>query len=102
MRAGVWKARALSRDLRERNYNGVGCDRSDPEPRTVAIQQFETRPGKQAQVDWGHGRAGSESSGRPPSSWVISRLMMAEVGLDRKIGKRPEPLQSHSGTYCAL
>ncbi len=60
MRAGVWNASVLLRELRERNYSGgytILKDWLQPQrraTRTVAVRRFETSPGKQAQVDWGH------------------------------------------------
>src|ERR1700733_1406792 len=60
MQAGVWNARVLLRELRERNYTGGYTLLTDwlrpqrEDARTVAVRRFETPPGKQAQVDWGH------------------------------------------------
>jgi hypothetical protein len=60
MRAGVGNAQVLLRELRKRNYTGgytILKDWLHPErssARTVAVRRFETPPGKQAQVDWGH------------------------------------------------
>ena len=57
----------------------------------VAVRRFETPPGKQAQVDWGH--LGSlEWEGQEQKLWAFtftlgySRRLMAEVALDQKIG----------------
>jgi transposase len=62
LRAGVCNARLLLRELRERNYTGSYTILTDwlwlrPQrsaARVVAVRHFETDPGKQAQVDWGH------------------------------------------------
>src|ERR1700732_604196 len=60
MRSGVWNARVLLRELRERNYTGSYTLLTDwlrpqrKEAQSVAVRRFETPPGKQAQVDWGH------------------------------------------------
>lgn len=60
LKAGVWNARVLLRELRGRNYAGgysILTDWLRPQresARVVAVRRFETRPGKQAQVDWGH------------------------------------------------
>src|SRR5580692_5747704 len=60
MQAGVWNARVLVRELRERNYSGGYTLLTDwlrpqrKESLSVAVRRFETPPGKQAQVDWGH------------------------------------------------
>ena len=56
----MWNAQVLLRELRERNYSGgysILTDWLRPQreaARTVAVRRFETPPGKQAQVDWGH------------------------------------------------
>jgi transposase len=97
MRAGVWNACVLLRELRERNYSGgytILKDWLQPQRkamRTVAVRRFETPPGKQAQVDWGH-LGTLEWEGQERQLWAFtftlgySRRMMAEVALDQKIG----------------
>jgi transposase len=90
MQAGVWK-------LRERGYRGgytILTDWLRPQrlsARVVAVRRFETPPGRQAQVDWGH--LGSiEISGREYKLWGFtltlgySRMLMAEAALDQKLG----------------
>ena len=57
----------------------------------VAVRRFETPPGKQAQVDWGHlGTLAWEDQERKLWAFTFtlgySRRMMAEVALDQKIG----------------
>jgi transposase len=60
LQAGVWNAVVLLREIRERGYaGGYGTVKEFLQPqreaaRTVAVRRFETAPGKQAQVDWGH------------------------------------------------
>ena len=60
LQAGVWNAQVLLRELRQRNYSGgytILTDWLRPQresARVVAVGRFETPPGKQAQVDWGH------------------------------------------------
>ena len=60
MRAGVWNARVLLRELRERSYSGSYTLLTDwlrpqrKSAQTAAVRRFETPAGKQAQVDWGH------------------------------------------------
>jgi transposase len=60
MRAGVWNARVLLRELQQRSYAGsytILADWLRPQresARTVAVRRFETPAGKQGQVDWGH------------------------------------------------
>ena len=82
---------------RERNYTGgytILKDWLHPQrssARTVAVRRFETPPGKQAQVDWGH-LGTLECEGQERKLWAFtytmgySRRMMAEVVLDQKIG----------------
>jgi len=56
----VWNAQVLLRELRERNYGGGYSILTEwlrpqrKEALSVAVRRFETPPGKQAQVDWGH------------------------------------------------
>src|SRR5260370_37279130 len=58
--AGVWNARVLLRELRERNYAGgytILTDWLGPQPRAardVAVPLFETAPGIQAHRDCEH------------------------------------------------
>jgi transposase len=60
MRAGVWNARVLLRELQQRSYAGsytILTDWLRPQresARTVAVRRFETPAGKQGQVDCGH------------------------------------------------
>jgi transposase len=95
--AGVWNARVLMRELRERGYRGsytILTDWLRPKraaARVVAVRRFETPPGKQAQVDWGH--LGSiDFGGKEQRLWMFtltlgySRTMMAEVALDQTLG----------------
>lgn len=97
MQAGVWNARVLLRELRQRGYAGgytllTGWLRPQrAAARTVAVRRFETSPGQQAQVDWGH--LGSiEIQGEQRKLWGFaftlgySRMMMAEAALDQKLG----------------
>jgi len=59
--------------------------------RTVAVRRFETPPGKQAQVDWGHLGA-LDMNGEERRLWGFtftlgySRTMMAEAAVDQKLG----------------
>jgi transposase len=95
--AGVWNGQVLLRELNERGYQGSYTLLTDwlrPQRRSaqeVAVRRFETPPGRQAQVDWGH--LGSlEDDGRKQQLWGFtftlgySRCMMAEAAVDQKLG----------------
>ncbi len=97
MQAGVWNARVLLRELRERGFGGsytLLTDWLHPQreaARVVAVRRFETPPGQRGQVDWGH--LGSLQIGeqeRPLWGFTLtlgySRMMMAEAALDQKLG----------------
>ena len=97
LQAGVWNARVLLRELRSRNYSGGYTILTDwLRPRrgaahVMAVRRFETAPGKQAQVDWGH--LGSlTAEGEEHALWGFamtlgySRRMMAEAATNQKLG----------------
>lgn len=97
LQAGVWNARVLLRELRERSYSGgytILTDWLRPQRKAacmVAVRRFETPPGKQAQVDWGHlGSLADE--GEEHMLWGFtmtlgySRMMMAAAATDQKLG----------------
>ena len=97
LKAGVWNAQVLLRELRERNYQGgytILTDWLRPQresARVVAVRRFETPPGKQAQVDWGHlGWLADEREERRLWGFAItlgySRMMVAEAATDQKLG----------------
>ena len=96
LRAGVWNARVLMRELRERSYDGGYTILTDwlrpqrKEAESLAVRRFETPPGKQAQVDWGH--LGTLSDGdRERKLWGFtmtlgfSRRMFASAATDQKL-----------------
>ena len=97
LKAGVWNARVLMRELRQRGYAGsytILTDWLRPQresARVVAVRRFETPIGHQAQVDWGH--LGTIAvDGKPRQMWGFtftlgySRAMMAEAALDQTLG----------------
>ena len=97
MKAGVWNARVLLRELRERGYTGgytLLTDWLRPQrqsAQTNAVRRFETPAGKQGQVDWGH-LGTLEVDGQERKLWGFtftlghSRAMMSEATLDQKLG----------------
>ena len=97
LKAGVWNAQVLLRELRARGYPGgytILKDWLQPQresARSVAVRRFETPPGKQAQVDWGHlGTIEMDGQQRALNGFTFtlghSRAMMAEAALDQKLG----------------
>jgi len=97
LKAGVWNAQVLLRELRARGYLGgytILKDWLQPQREsagTVAVRRFETPPGKQAQVDWGHlGTIEMDGRLRALNGFAFtlgySRTMMAEAALDQKLG----------------
>ena len=97
LQVGVWNARVLLRELRQRNYQGsytILTDWLRPQresARVVAVRRFETPPGKQAQVDWGHlgsltGNGGARMLWGFTMTLGYSRIMMAAAATDQKLG----------------
>lgn len=97
LQAGVWNARVLLRELRERSYRGGYSILTEwlrpqrKEALSVAVRRFETPPGKQAQVGWGHfGSITEDGEVRMLWGFTItlgySRRMMAEAATDQKLG----------------
>jgi transposase len=97
LKAGVWNACVLLREIRQRGYTGgytILTDWLRPQresARVVAVRRFETPPGKQAQVDWGHlGRLENDGGQHPLWGFTFtlgySRMMMAEAALNQKLG----------------
>jgi transposase len=105
LQAGVWNARVLLRELRSRNYTGgytLLTDWLRPQReagRVIAVRRFETPPGKQAQVDWGHLGSLTEE-GEVHAMWGFtmtlgySRRMMAEAATNQKLGTLPAHARS--------
>jgi transposase len=97
LKVGVWNAAVLLRELRSRGYAGgytVLKDWLHPQreaAQVVAVRRFETPPGRQAQVDWGHlGSLELDSIERQLWGFTFtlgySRMMMAEAALNQKLG----------------
>lgn len=97
LQSGVWNAQVLLRELRQRDYDGgytILKEWLQPQresARVVAVRRFETPPGKQAQVDWGH-LGWLHQGGNERQMWAFtitlgySRMMLAEAALDQKLG----------------
>ena len=97
LRAGVWNAAVLLRELRERGYSGGYTILKDwlhplrEQAESLAVQRFETGPGKQAQVDWGHLGTVSDGDGER-KLWGFtmtlgySRRLYAAAATDQKLG----------------
>ena len=97
LKAGVWNAAVLFRELKGRSYSGgytILKDWLQPQreaAQVVAVRRFETPPGRQAQVDWGHlGSLDLDSIERQLWGFTFtlgySRMMMAEAALNQKLG----------------
>jgi transposase len=95
--AGVWNAQVLLREIRALGYDGsytILKDWLHPQrsaASAAAVRRFETPPGKQAQVDWGH-LGYLDVDGRVLRIWGFtitlgySRRMWAQAALDQKLG----------------
>ena len=95
--AGVWNAQVLLREIRQRGYIGgytILKDWLHPQraaASVAAVRRFETPPGKQAQVDWGHlGYLDIDSRAHQIWGFTIalgySRRLWAQAALDQKLG----------------
>jgi transposase len=97
LKAGVWNAQVLLREIRQRGYQGgysILKDWMHPQRAAgtaTAVRRFETPPGKQAQVDWGH-LGYLETGGEQRQVWGFtitlgySRRMWSQAALDQKLG----------------
>lgn len=111
LRAGVWNAVVLWRELKERGYTGGYTAVKDfvrprrREAHTVAVRRFETPPGKQAQVDWGDLGEITQADGvrHKLNAFVLtlgySRAMFCDIALDQKL---PSFLRMHEAAFSFL
>ncbi len=110
LKAGVWNAVVLLRELREHGYSGgytILKDHLQPlreAATTVAVRRFETPAGKQAQVDWGHlGEITADGKTRKLWGFVFtlghSRAIMAAAATDQKL---PTLLRMHEQAFRQL
>jgi len=93
LKAGVWNAAVLLRELKERGYDGgytVLTDWLRPQrtaSQATAVRRFETPPGRQAQVDWGHlGTLEEKHLWGFAFTLGYSRMMMSAAALNQKLG----------------
>ena len=109
LKAGVWNAQVVLRELRARGFTGgytILKDWLHPQRRSAqvtAVRRFETPPGKQAQVDWGHlGSIDIDDQEHKLNGFTFtlgySRTMMAEAALDQKLGTL---LKMHEGRFAS-
>ncbi len=97
LQAGVWNAQVLLRELRERSYGGgyttlkAWLQPQRRAARSAAVRRYETPPGKQAQVDWGHlgslaGENGEAQLWGFAMTLGYSRRVFAEAATDQRLG----------------
>lgn len=110
LQAGVWNAKVLLREIKERGYTGGYTALKDylqPQRReaaVVAVRRFETPPGHQAQMDWGHLGVVQEA-GRTQKLYGFvltlghSRAMYADLALQQTL---PTLLRLHEAAFDAL
>ena len=97
LQAGVWNAVVLLRELREQGYEGgytILKDYLRPKRQAateVAVRRFETNPGHQGQLDWGHLGWQSWPDGERQPLWGFvltleySRAQFVDVATDQRI-----------------
>jgi transposase len=107
---GAWNAVVLFHELQERGYTGSYTVLKRylaplrQAAKTAAVRRFETPPGHQAQVDWGHlGHLEGPSGKQPISIFLMtlghSRACFADLSLDQTL---PTFLRMHEGALAAL
>jgi transposase len=110
LQAGVWNAVVLLAQLQQRGYDGgytILTDYLRPlrqHAHSVAVRRFETPPGHQAQVDWGHlghleGASGKQSISIFVMTLGHSRACFADLSLDQTL---PTFLRMHEAAFAAL
>jgi transposase len=110
LQQGVWNATVLLREIQEQGYTGgytLLKDYLQPRRReaaVLAVRRFETPPGHQAQMDWGHlGTVQSERGTQMLYGFVLtlghSRAMYADLATDQTL---PTLLRRHEAAFEAL
>ncbi len=108
--AGVWNAQVLLREIKERGYTGGYTGLKDylqpmrREAAVLAVRRFETPPGHQAQMDWGHlGTVQGDGGQQKLYGFVLtlgySRGMYADLATDQTL---PTLLRLHEAAFAAL
>ena len=111
LKAGVWNATVLWRELKEKGYTGgystvkVFLRPKRCDAHHVAVRRFETPPGQQAQVDWGDlgDITYPDGSKHKLNAFVLtlgySRAMFCDIALDQKL---PAFLRMHEAAFAFL
>jgi transposase len=110
LQAGVWNAKVLLREIQQQGYTGgytVLKDYLQPKRReaaVLAVRRFETPPGHQAQMDWGHlGEVQSDAGTQKLYGFVLtlghSRALYADLATDQTL---PTLLRLHEAAFGAL
>jgi len=110
LKAGVWNAAVLLRELKEQGYSGgysilrVRLSPRRKESTVAAVRRFETAPGQQAQVDWGSvGDVETTEGDKPLSGFVMtlgfSRAMFADIATNERL---PTFLRMHEEAFRQL
>jgi transposase len=111
LKAGVWNGVVLHGLLREQGYKGgyTAVKRYlrplRQEANRVAVRRFETPPGHQGQVDWGHlgDTTARDGARKSISTFVLtlgnSRAMFADLTTDQKL---PTLLAMHERAFHEL
>jgi len=110
LQAGVWNAQVLLREIQEQGYTGgytLLKDYLQPQRReaaVLAVRRFETPPGHQAQMDWGHLGAVQGAGGTQTLYGFVltlghSRAMYADLATDQTL---PTLLRRHEAAFEAL
>jgi transposase len=104
---GAWNAVVLCQELQERGYPGSYTVLKRylaplrQAARTAAVRRFETPPGHQAQVDWGHLGSLEGHDGKQAISLFLmtlghSRALFADLALDQTL---PTFLRLHEAAF---
>ncbi len=110
LQAGVWNAKVLLREIKEQGYTGGYTGLKDylqPQRReaaVLAVRRFETPPGHQAQMDWGHlgvveGDGGTQTLYGFVLTLGCSRAMYADLATDQRLSTL---LRLHEAAFEAL